>query len=342
MLKPPTIADVARAAGVSMATASRTLSGTARVRPALREQVLQAAGRLGYEANPHARALASASEATVGVVVHDIENPFFSALVRGMEELAAEAQRMLLIITAHRDLDREVAAIAHFRARRVEALIIAGSGHESREFGAAVSNQLLAFEAAGGRAVLIGRHYGHCDVILVDNTNGSRELCEELLRLGHRRFGVICGPPDVNTTRERLAGVREALDRAGVELPDAMIAYGDYTRDAGRACALRLLDQMTYRPTALVVFNDVMAVGALAEVRTRGLRVPDDISVAGFDDIPVACDVTPSLTTVRVPSAEMGALALRMALSPSKAAVRVEHVATRLVVRQSTGPPPTT
>src|SRR5260370_5153230 len=147
VFRAPTIADVARSAGVSVATASRTLSGTAKVSPAFREQVLAAAAQLGYEANPHARALASAGEATVGVVLHDVENPFFAELVRGMDEVADAAKRTLIFITAHRDLERELSAIAHFRARRVEALLIASSGIEPRTFATAITNQLMAFRS---------------------------------------------------------------------------------------------------------------------------------------------------------------------------------------------------
>jgi len=337
VFKAPTIADVARSAGVSVATASRTLSGAVKVSPAFRAQVLAAAAQLGYEANPHARALASAGEATVGVVLHDVENPFFAELVRGMDEVADAAKRTLIFITAHRNLQRELAAIAHFRARRVEALVIAASGIEARDFATAITNQLMAFEAGGGRAVLIGRHYGHGDAVMPDNLGGGREVAEELLRLGHRRLGVICGPPAVTTTRERLAGVKEALLRAGIEVPDEMLVHGDYTRDSGMAAARDLLERRGEKPTALVAFNDLMAIGAMAEARRRGMRVPEDISITGFDDVPIARDVTPALTTVRVPAAEMGALALRMALEPRHGTVRVEFVPTRLVRRQSTG-----
>jgi LacI family transcriptional regulator len=306
----------------------------------LRGQVVEAASQLGYEANPHARALASAGEATVGVVLHDLANPFFAELVRGMDEVAAERGRTLLFIAAHRDPQRELAAISHFRVRRVEALVIAGSGLESREFAAELANQLLGFEASGGRAVLVGRYYGQGDAVLVDNVGGGREVAEELLRLGHRRFGAICGPVSLTTTRERLAGVRQALERNGVQLPEDAVVYGDYTREAGRTAARRMLGRGAERPTALIAFNDLMAVGGMAEARSLGLDVPADLSITGFDDTPIAQDVQPQLTTVRVPAAEVGALAMRVALEPRDGVVRVEHVPTRLIRRQSTAAAP--
>jgi len=336
----PTLADVARAAGVSVATASRVLSGSTRVASPLRRQVAEAAAQLGYEPNPHARALASAGDSTVGVVLHDLANPFFAELVRGMDEVAAERGRTLLFIAAHRDPQRELAAISHFRVRRVEALVIAGSGLESREFTQDLAAQLLGFEAGGGRAVLVGRNYGQGDAVLVDNVGGGREVAEELLHLGHRRFGVISGPASVTTSRERMAGVRQALERAGVALPEESVVYGDYSREAGRAAARGLLAGGSARPTALIAFNDLMAVGALAEARSLGLQVPAELSITGFDDIPIAQDVQPELTTVRVPAAEVGALAMRVALEPRDGVVRVEHVPTRLVRRQSTAAAP--
>lgn len=340
MSRVPTLADVARAAGVSLATASRSLSGSERVTPSLRQLVVAAAAQLGYEANPHARALASAGEATIGVVLHDLANPFFTELVRGMDEVAAGLERTLLFIAAHRDPQRELQAVAHFRVRRVEALVIAGSGLEDRQYASDLDAQLAAFEASGGRAVLVGRHHGRTDAVLLDNVGGARSAVRELIELGHRRLGVICGPETVTTTRERLAGVRQAL--AGSEgAAGPRLAFSDYTREGGAAAAARLLDgRAAERPTAIVAFNDLMAIGALAEARRRGLRVPAELSVFGFDDIPVAVDVEPALTTVHVPAAEMGALAIRVGLEARRSSVRVEHLGTHLVRRASTGPAP--
>jgi LacI family transcriptional regulator len=340
MNRTPTISDVARLAGVSVATASRTLSGARRVNPRLQDQVMAAARELGYTPNPHARALAQATDSSIGVVVHDVSDPYFSEIVRGMLGAAAEQERLVLICNTYRDPDRELAYVAHFRAQRAQALVLAGSGIEDREFGSRMAQQILGFEAAGGRAALIGRHYAPGDAVMPDNIGGARDLAAAMTNLGHRRIGVIAGPPQLTTTHDRLMGFRMGLAGAGVTLPDDHVATGDFTREGGARGVLELLDRFPDL-TAICAHNDVMAVGALRALRERGMSVPDRISLTGFDDIPLASDVWPELSTVRVPMAEMGARALALALQPRGGDIRVDHLPTRVVLRGTTGPPPT-
>jgi LacI family transcriptional regulator, galactose operon repressor len=333
--RAPTITDVARMAGVSIATASRTLNGTGRVTPRLTAQVILAARELGYAPNPHARALAQATDASIGVVVHDVTDPYFSEIVRGMLQAMAADERMVLICNTYRDPARELAYVTHFRARRAQALVLAGSGLEDRSFGGRMAEQILGFEAAGGRAILIGRHYAPGDAVLPDNVGGARELAAALVGLGHRRIGVVSGPPLLTTTHDRLTGFRMGLEAAGLSLPPERIAEGDFTRDGGERALHELLARAP-DVTAVFALNDVMAIGVLGALRQRGLRVPDDISVAGFDDIPVARDLVPALTTVRVPMTEMGARALTLAMEPRSSSLRIEHLPTSLVLRAST------
>jgi LacI family transcriptional regulator len=328
---------VARLAGVSVATASRTLNGARQVSPPLKAQVLAAARDLGYAPNPHAQALAQATDASVGVIVHDLSDPYFSEIVRGMLQASAETERMVLICNTYRDRERELAYVAYFRARRVQALVLAGSGLEDRDFGARMAEQIAGFEAAGGRAALIGRHYAAGDAVIPDNVGGARELARSLARQGHTRIGVIGGPANLTTTYDRLAGLRMGLEETGVELPDGALVAGDFTRDGGERALQELLERLP-NLTAVFALNDVMAIGALSGLRRRGLRVPEDVSVAGFDDIPIARDLLPALTTVRVPMAAMGARALALALEPRSSGLRSEHLPTELVVRDSTGP----
>ena len=340
MGKTPTINDVARLAGVSVATASRTLTQVRRVSPGLQERVFAAARELSYAPNPHARALAQASDATVGVVVHDISDPYFSEITNGLLSAADACDRLVVFCNTFRHPERELAYVRHFRAQRVQALILAGSGREDREFGAAMAEQILGFEAAGGRAVVIGRHYAPGDAVLPDNFGGARALAAALAEMGHRRIGVISGPPQLTTTFDRLAGFRRGLEEANVELPAEAIAAGDFSRESGERAAHALL-QASPGLTAIFAFNDVMALGVMRALRERRLRVPADISIAGFDDIPIACDISPPLTTVRVPMAHMGELALRMVVEPARGnALRVEHLPTKLIVRASTSRPP--
>jgi LacI family transcriptional regulator len=338
MERAPTIADVARLAGVSQATASRTLSlsQAGKVNAELRAQVLAAASELGYAPNPHARALASATDPSIAVVVHDVTDPYFSEIVRGILLAASRTERMVLISNTYRDPDRELAYVSYFKARRVQALVLAGSGREDRAFGGSLAAHIHGFEAAGGRAALIGRHYAPGDAVIPDNVGGGRALAQALVELGHRRFGVISGPPILTTTYDRLAGFRQGLAEAGLELAERAVVPGDFTRDSGERAVGELLERVPGL-TAVFGLNDVMAVGALAGLRQRGLRVPGDVSVAGFDDIPIARDLTPSLSTVRVPMAQMGARALELSLEPRESGLRVEHLPTELVLRESTG-----
>lgn len=337
MERAPTIADVARLAGVSVATASRTLNGIRAVSPPLRDRVMSAARELGYAPNVHARALAQASDGSVGVIVHDVGDPYFGEIVRGMLRASADTERMLLICNTYRDPQREVAYVAHFRAQRVKALVMAGSDLEDRDFGARMAAQIMGFESAGGRAALIGRHYAPGDSVMPDNVGGARSLARALAELGHRRIGVITGPPNLTTTYDRLSGFRMGLEEAGLEFPaGGAMVNGDFTRDGGERAAGVLFERVRDL-TAVFALNDVMAIGAMSWLRKHGIEVPREVSVAGFDDIPISRDLVPSLSTVRVPMAEMGARALALALQPRTSSIRTEHLATELVLRESTG-----
>jgi len=341
MEKAPTITDVARLAGVSVATASRSLSRARRVDPRLQARVLAAATELSYAPNPHARALAQATDASVGVVVHDVSDPYFSEIVSGMLSAAAGSDRLVLFCNTYRDPERELAYVRHFRAQRVQAVVLAGSGLEDRQFSTAMAEQIVGLEAAGGRVVLIGRHYAPGDSVLPDNFGGARALATALTELGHRRIGVIAGPPQLTTSADRLAGFRRGLQEADLDFVPGAVVAGDFSRGSGERAA-RALQAAVPGLTAIFACNDVMALGALRALREAGLRVPDDVSVAGFDDIPIASDLCPPLTTVRVPMARIGELAMRMVIEPSAhgRALRVEHLPTELVLRDSAGPPP--
>lgn len=333
---PATLADVARRAGVSLATASRVLNDSAYgVTAELRARVTAAALELQYVPNANAQALARASTSTVGVIVHDVSDPYFSELTRGIQLVGSRAGKLVMICNTYRDRERELAYIRLLHAHRVEALIIAGSGRDEREFSQKLAVQVAAFTAAGGRAVLIGRHNIAGDSVLVDNIGGGRAVAQALLGLGHRRIGVISGPPLLTATRDRFDGFRGALSEAGVELPDTQIANGDFSRDSGAAAAEELLGR-SLDLTGIFALNDPMAIGALSVLRARGIAVPDTVSLIGFDDIPIARDITPALTTVRVPMVDMGAHAMELALSPDAAEWRVVQLSTQLVLRGST------
>ncbi|GBD29047.1 HTH-type transcriptional regulator DegA [bacterium HR32] len=334
-----TLAEVARTAGVSLATASRVLSGSGyRVRPELRRRVLAAARSLNYVPNAHAQALVRARTQVVGVVTHDVSDPYFAEIVRGVQRVASAAGRLAIICNTYRDPDREVEYVRLLHAQRVEAIVLAGSGRDDRRYGQKMSAAVEAYLATGGRLVVISRHHLPGDAVLPDNFGGARALAHYLADLGHRRVGVISGPPKLTTTRDRMEGFRQGLRERGLELPDDAVVPGDFGRDSGEAGVAVLLDRCPGL-TAVFALNDQMAVGALAALRRRGIRVPEDVSLAGFDDMAIARDVTPQLTTVRVPMEEMGMRAMEMALEPAGEELRVVFLPAVVVPRGSTAPP---
>ncbi len=330
-----TLAEVAARAGVSLATASRSLNGSKRgVAEDLRARVLAAANELGYVPNAQAQALARSSSSLVGVIIHDVSDSYFSEITRGILNVAGGAGRLVTFCNSYRDPAREMEYVRLLHAQRVAALIMAGSGLDDRAYSQAMAAQIAAFTASGGRVAFIGRHNIPGDAVVPDNVGGARAIGRLLAELGHRRIGVIGGPPLVTTSRDRLDGFRSGLRDYGIALAPQQIAGGDFSRDGGTRAAIELIERDP-ELTAIFALNDPMAVGALAALRQRGIAVPDRISVVGFDDIPLASDVTPALTTVRVPMIEMGARAMTLALEPSDAELRVEHLPTEVIIRAS-------
>jgi LacI family transcriptional regulator len=337
---PVTLADVARRAGVSSATASRVINGSAKpVDEALRRRVVKAVEELRYVPNAQARMLARAERGAVGVIVHDVSAPYFAEITRGLQRVATDRGTLLVICNSYRDPVREREYVELLSAQRVAAMVLAGSGYHDPAATRDLNASLRRYHDGGGRVAVIGRHELIGDAVVPANTDGARELGSYLTGLGHRTIGVIAGPRELTTTTDRLGGLRTALKAARVTLPSSRIVYGDFTRDGGARAAAELLGA---HPgiTAIVAMNDSMAIGALATARARGLTVPADLSVVGFDDMPIARDVTPPLTTVRLPLVEMGARAMTLALGEHPpGSATVETTTAELVVRGSTAPP---
>jgi LacI family transcriptional regulator len=340
-MTPATLADVARLAGVSSATASRVINGSPKaVRDVLRRRVLRAVEELRYVPNAQARMLARAERGAVGVIVHDVSDPYFAEITRGLQRVAIAHGTLLVICNSYRDPTREREYVELLGAQRVAAIVLAGSGYHDAAATTNLNESLNRYVQGGGRVALIGRHGltgGHA--VLPANLAGARDAGTYLYGLGHRAVAVIAGPQELTTTSDRLAGLRQASKAARTSLPGRRIAYADFTRDAGFRAATELLDADP-TITALVAHNDRQAIGALAAARARGLAVPDDLSIIGFDDLPVAMDVTPPLTTVRLPLEEIGARALTLALQDGDGKPLVETIEAELVVRASAGPPP--
>lgn len=327
-----TLEEVARVAGVSLATASRVLNGSARqVGAGLRARVEQAAGRLGYRANVAAQTLAKGASSVIGLVVHDLTDPYFAALADGVMRTAEGEGLLVMVGTTHRDPARELAYVATLRAQRVRAILLAGSRTDDPETTARLRAELERYRESGGQVAGIGQELLGVDTVAPDNRAGAAELARALAALGHTRFAVLAGPERLLTARDRGAGFAEAL--AGLGLPAPRVVHGAFDRDGGYAAAAE-----TGEATCVFAVNDVMAVGALAAYRERGVRVPEDVSVAGFDDISTLRDQVPALTTVRLPLGEMGARALELALRAGEG-IRVERVAGEIVLRASVAAP---
>jgi LacI family transcriptional regulator len=327
---------VAQKAGVSVATASRVLSGSPDgVSPDRRKAVLAAAHTLHYVPNAHAQALARAGTTHIGAILHDVSDPYFSEIVRGLQRAAVDADRLVTICNSYRDPERELVYVGLLRAQRVGAMILTGSGFDDRSYSERLSAQIGAFSSTGGRAVFIGRHNVIGDAVLPDNGGGAHRLARALAELGHRRFAVIGGPPLLTATRDRIDGFVAGLAEHGIKLDPHAIVPGDFSREGGMAAMSHLLDAKT-DATCVFALNDAMALGALRVLRARGVACPGQISLAGFDDIPATLDTNPTITTVHLPLAEMGALAVSLAMEPPSAELRVRHTRAEVILREST------
>jgi LacI family transcriptional regulator len=314
-----TLTDVARHAGVSLATASRVLNGSART-PAesIAERVRASAEELGYVANAQAQGLARSVTGSIGLVVHDITDPYFSTITRGAQRYAGVRRTQVLLAAAERNEAAELAAVAALVSYRMDAIILAGS--RRKEPDAQLARELDRYINNGGRVVTLGRSSIPGSWSLqVGNRSGARLLVRALIERGCTRFAILAGPLDLETSSQRVLGYRDALTEAGLE-PLAEVP-ADFNRRGGIVSALACWEQVKGErgdgPLCLLVVNDVMAMGAIAGLRSAGLSVPRDVQVAGFDDIPTLQDFSPALTTFRLPLELIGEKAVELALGPA-------------------------
>ena len=331
-----TIREIARAAGVSIATVSRVINGRPDVSPQTREAVLRVVREHGFSTNRNARALSGGRTGLVGVTVPIVEAAYFAVVLAGAAEALYEHDMRIVVCPTLHQHEREVTLLDRLMHGTTDGALLMLPEESNAE--------LHALQETGYSFVVVDprvRLDEGIPAVSAANASGARAATDHLLALGHRRIGAITGPPDWLASTERLNGYRSALAAAGV-LPDPdLVVESDFSIESGEAAAGALLD-LPERPTAIFGFNDNVAIGALEAARARGLRVPEDLSVAGFDDSEQSGLVTPALTTVRQPLAEMGRMAvsllLRLLDHQRVEAMSVE-LATRLVVRDSTGAP---
>jgi LacI family transcriptional regulator len=327
-----TVRDVAERAGVSQATAARALGGYGSVSEKARRRVLDAAAALSYQPNDAARALASGAKRAIGLIVADIENPFFAAAARGLSDVVEAHGYTLLLANSDENLDRERAAIEAIRTR-VDGFVLSPASDASG----------AALRAQHSHVVLLDRGIRglEVDTVTVDNAAGARRAVEHLLALGHHRIGAIADSPEIRSTEQRLRGYRSALRAAGLPAEPELVCIGDSTQQGGYEAATRLL---SVRPVPHAVFatNNFMTAGALRAIREQGLRLAQDIALVGFDDTDWATLIEPPLTVVRQPVTEMGRKAGELMmdrLRGTSVPARRVRLRTELVIRQSAGEP---
>jgi LacI family transcriptional regulator len=326
------LSDVATAAGVSLATASRALNGQTGVGAELAEKVRVVARNLGYVPNVHARQLAGGTTSVIGLIVHEIDDPFFTEIAGGIVRSALAENLMVQVSHSGRDPEQELQEITTLVVQDVDGIIIAGSGYVDPAKEAGAKEILRAYQQRGGRVAVIGRHHLGVDAVLPDNVAVGALAGQHLVGLGHRDVVVASGSDQLTTIADRLTGICSAFQKVGVQ---PIVLQEAFSLSGGARIASRIGDP-DVRPTAILALSDLMAIGVLQELRRQGLRVPDDISVMGIDDITVAQSLAPALTTVAVPLNEMGEIAFSMVRKPSAARPRRRVVPAHLVVREST------
>jgi DNA-binding LacI/PurR family transcriptional regulator len=329
------IAEIARRANVSTATVSRTLNQSGPVKAATARKVWRAVTALNYYPNSHARTLVSGRSRLIGLIVSDITNPFFPELVRAFEDLAAQKQYDLLLTSTNYDTSRMTTCLRRMLERKVDGVAMMTSEMDTsliREL--SKRNLPIVFMDVGQ----MGPRMSH---VSIDYGNGIRQAVDHVASLGHRNIGFITGPLDLHSARTRRQSFVDGMRDHKITLERRLVREGTHTADGGEKAMKELL-KLAKIPTAVVCSNDWTAIGALHAIHDAGLSVPHDISLVGFDDIPLTSYTTPTLTTVRMSARDVGATAFQALFSligEQHVEGDVYQVPTKLVVRESTTRP---
>ena len=332
-----TIRDIAAHAGVSITTVSRVLNDRPDVAQETREAVLDVIRELNFAPNRTSRPAPSGRTGLIGVTIPMVLGDYFAQIITGLTEALYELDMQAVLCPTFHHKEREITLVNQLLEGRIDGAILV-LPEES-------SDDLLLLKQRGLSFVVADEAYplnGDFPLVAAANMAGAIEATEHLLELGHRRIGLIKGIPGFVATEDRTSGYRAALSAAGIRPDPSLETFGEFRTIQGRAAAAQLLD-LSEPPTAIFACNDEMAVAVLQEARARGLRVPEDLSVVGFDDTTVSQIAIPAITTIHQPLEEVGRMAVnllaRVMDEPPLHPVRLE-VGTRLVVRESTGPVP--
>lgn len=327
-----TIKEVAERAGVSTATVSRVLNGRAIVVPETRTRILTAIEELNYRPSRVARNLRIQRTQLLGLIISDIQNPFFTSVITGVEDVAYQYGYSLLLCNSDEDPGREHNYLDIMHEENVAGIILATTSDSTQ------SDELLT---SGIPVVAIDRKIGNLqiDTVLVDNVQGAYDAVTHLIKLGHTRIGLIGGPPQVSTAHERQLGYELAHSHLGILISPSYIKHGDFKQESGYQIALDLLSQ-TVKPSAFFVANNLMTLGALNAVHTLRLNIPKDIAIVGFDDMPWSISLNPPLTAVAQPTFQLGRTATELLLkriSSRDKEAELICLQPELIVRESCG-----
>ena len=335
VLYQPSIKDIARLARVSHPTVSRALRNSPLVNPLTILRIRKIAEEAGYRASAVARGLVTKRTLTIGLVITTVADPFTSEVVSGIEQTASEQGYSVFLADSNADPERERRIVQSFAERRVDGIIITSS-RVGALYLPLLSKMMVPI-------VLVNNQHPGAFVhsVMIRNREGMRSVAAHLAGLGHKRIAYLGDKFGYQSDTERFAGYRTALDAAGIRLVPELVVYGDGKPEAAMVVMDSLLS-LPHPPTAVCCYNDMSAIGALRSIRLHGLRVPDVISVAGFDDLFIASYTDPPLTTVRQPMRRMGQLAmehLTKLMLGEKSVVKIK-VDAELIIRESTGPAP--
>lgn len=332
----PTIYDVAKRAGVSAMTVSRVINGRRDVRPETKEKVLKAIEELGYVPNSLARSFVLQKTKTIGLVITDITNPFFTTLARGVEDTAMKNQFSVIFCNTDEDPEKELIYLELLARKRIDGVILASASGKKTPLKSLLIKNIPI--------VLVDRNVEgleDVDIVKGDSVYGSYILTKHLIELGHKKIGIIVGNKNISTAKDRVEGYKRALIEAGIDIDERLIRFSKYSKEGGYDSTKELLS-LEDRPTAIFGGNNFIAIGAMIAIRELGLKVPEDVALVSFDDIESLSQIYPFLTVVTQPAYSMGVIATELLIRRIEGRDKIDEkreviLKPELIIRESAG-----